>query len=551
MTGAGPMGSLASESPRRALSVEHPLGAAWLLPPLLASAWFAGTSIDGALRGMIPVGGRWHAVIGDDMMISLRYAYHLAHGHGLVWNPGEYVQGITNLGWTLLLALPYALGAPLATAPLAVKGVNVLMQVALAWGLFAWSWRRGRPLEATVTGTVVALDANLAAWGVGGGHETTLQAILITAALLSLRGNPLTAPIWAALAVVVRPDALVIFAVVGAWLLGRRCWSSMAAVVAGGSLIAAVLVGQRLYYGDWLPNTFALKATQGSVSLLRGLDYVGGFAFGEFLSLPLLAAPALWVGWRWALGQSTGRLLPVVAAVYAWTAYVVVMGGDAFRWGRFFAPIVPVMALCAGALLEDAIRAPAGRRRWAAGVLGIAMALGLGVHVVRSLPVAAAASKPHETVYAGVCIAAALRDRLPPTAVVGVYFAGLIPYLRPDVRFHDFLGKSDRHIARTRAHAGHPGHNKWDYAYSLGIVKPDLLITAGPFPDTTDAPYEAALKADDAFHPALWLDPLFRSRYRAHRLLGPESRWPFWVYARPGFDMRPLELPGGVCRHGA
>lgn len=35
----------------------------------------------------------------DDAMISMRYAWNFAHGHGLVWNLGEYVQGIPICSW--------------------------------------------------------------------------------------------------------------------------------------------------------------------------------------------------------------------------------------------------------------------------------------------------------------------------------------------------------------------------------------------------------------------------------------------------------------------
>ncbi|HEX9189118.1 MAG TPA: hypothetical protein VGB87_18715, partial [Vicinamibacteria bacterium] len=41
----------------------------------------------------------------DDAMVSMRYAWNLAHGQGLVWNPGERVEGFTNLLQTLLMAL--------------------------------------------------------------------------------------------------------------------------------------------------------------------------------------------------------------------------------------------------------------------------------------------------------------------------------------------------------------------------------------------------------------------------------------------------------------
>jgi arabinofuranosyltransferase len=48
--------------------------------------------------------GRRYFTLFDDAMISMRYAWNFAHGHGLVWNAGEYVEGYTNLLMTLLMA---------------------------------------------------------------------------------------------------------------------------------------------------------------------------------------------------------------------------------------------------------------------------------------------------------------------------------------------------------------------------------------------------------------------------------------------------------------
>ena len=40
----------------------------------------------------------------DDAFISFRYTRNLLEGHGLVFNPGEYVEGYTNFLWILELA---------------------------------------------------------------------------------------------------------------------------------------------------------------------------------------------------------------------------------------------------------------------------------------------------------------------------------------------------------------------------------------------------------------------------------------------------------------
>ena len=72
----------------------------------------------------------------------------------------------------------------------------------------------------------------------------------------------------------------------------------------------------------------------------------------------------------------------------------------------------------------------------------------------------------------------ALRDATAPDAVIAVVWAGGIPYFsdRPSI---DLLGKSDAVVARgvSRVEDGglYPGHDKWNYPYSIGQLRPDLV----------------------------------------------------------------------------
>src|SRR5687768_10954266 len=50
-----------------------------------------------------------HALGTDDAYISYRYARNWVAGHGLVFNPGDPVEGYTNLLYVLLMALPMLL----------------------------------------------------------------------------------------------------------------------------------------------------------------------------------------------------------------------------------------------------------------------------------------------------------------------------------------------------------------------------------------------------------------------------------------------------------
>jgi hypothetical protein len=71
----------------------------------------------------------------------------------------------------------------------------------------------------------------------------------------------------------------------------------------------------------------------------------------------------------------------------------------------------------------------------------------------------------------------ALRSALDPRASVAVFAAGAIPYFS-HARSIDLLGKNDPVIARLPSHLPFfPGHAKWDYAYSIGRLRPDVVQT--------------------------------------------------------------------------
>ena len=85
---------------------------------------FANRAVDGARSAAVAFSFLpWLALLGwlsatawflcDDAFISVRYARNLLEGHGLAFNPGDYVEGYTNFLWVLeLVALWGLLGVP-------------------------------------------------------------------------------------------------------------------------------------------------------------------------------------------------------------------------------------------------------------------------------------------------------------------------------------------------------------------------------------------------------------------------------------------------------
>ena len=69
-----------------------------------------------------------------------------------------------------------------------------------------------------------------------------------------------------------------------------------------------------------------------------------------------------------------------------------------------------------------------------------------------------------------------LREGTDRDARIAVVLAGSVPYFSHRSAV-DLLGKSDRYVARLPGRDRfNPGHNKWDYAYSLRTFRPDVVV---------------------------------------------------------------------------
>lgn len=68
----------------------------------------------------------------DDVYISLRYVWNFIHGNGLVFNPGEHVEGYSNPTWIFLVSF-YA-------KILSVSSKHELIVINRITALWFYSW---------------------------------------------------------------------------------------------------------------------------------------------------------------------------------------------------------------------------------------------------------------------------------------------------------------------------------------------------------------------------------------------------------------------------
>jgi hypothetical protein len=251
--------------------------ASWIAP-LRWAGWAAWLAIAVAFTARLA--GR----AGDDVYITYRYAYNLAHGRGLVFNPGERVFGISDPGVAMLLAALHRLtGLSLPDLGTALTAAALL---AVASILLAAARAAGRELEGWLGGTLVLTSGYL--WlGQGAGPLPALALLLLAAHFAGSR-RPWLSGMLAGLAFLCRPDAALGGAGLGLlilaeeWISRRRVapgegrWSWLARPLVYGAVLAAValagLAGARLWFGSWLPGTLAAKQR---FAALAPEDFVG------------------------------------------------------------------------------------------------------------------------------------------------------------------------------------------------------------------------------------------------------------------------------------
>ena len=286
----------------------------------------------------------------DDAFISFRYARNLSRGLGLVFNPGlERVEGYTNFLWVLVLAGLNRLGLE---PPQAAAMLGVAATVGL-WVLVVRETLRRLPPSGAewlvlVPALLLAATRSVAVWS-SGGLETRAFEWLILAGTLRLvreaqgevRGSPAfpLAGVLLVLATWTRPDGALVaasaFAASALWLArsGRLDPRRLGVRVAPFLVLVAVhLAFRRLYYHEWLPNTFYAKVG-GRLAWGAGLEYAGAFAleYALWLWLPLVLLGA----WR-RLREGRGiEPLLFAAVILPHALYVIAIGGDHFEYRPF------------------------------------------------------------------------------------------------------------------------------------------------------------------------------------------------------------------------
>jgi hypothetical protein len=391
----------------------------------------------------------------DDAFISYRYANNLVSGHGLVFNPGERVEGYTNFLWVMFSAAAIATGADPFTVTrllgVAAYASCILMVVAAAKSMLHG---QGTPRVEAVLGLVgVLVVTRSLARLAGAGLETFfVSACLLGAGMLfhftRSRGVADAAGSMLALAAVLtRMDAVLgVLASILATMLEtgvhRALWLRLARrYTLPISGLAALALWRLWYYGSFVPNSFHAKDA-GGWHLQSGLAYVAGYVVNSpsVLVMAALATVGLSLTWRtrfraWQVFLCGFLLLH--------TMYVVKVGGD-FMYYRFMFEALPFLVSAAASGLA-LLRV---RREWITPVIAAAcVSLSMTPRYLEQVYAMQSVWEMDSYVALGREVGLRLRDTVPEDTVIATSLAGTVPYYAGLITI-DQLGLNDAAVAR-------------------------------------------------------------------------------------------------------
>ena len=311
----------------------------------------------------------------DDAFISFRYVRNLLAGHGLVFNPGEYVEGYTNFLWILELAALWGFFGlrPEQAAPWLSVAYTVGTLAALWWWIARSPSYHDRGFVAWLALGLLCSSATFAVWTAGGGLETRQFTCFIVVAVVCLavhshnRWGLLAASVSLAAAALTRPEGLLLAACCFGWFAAQRIivdhkldWRAGIMLVAPFAvLVTAHFLFRYGYYGDWLPNTYYAKHVRPWYE--SGFRYLWAAALetGLYLLLPLTFV-ALRERWR---RYRDGTYALVLLCISLHMYYLLRIGGDHFEYRPldFYWPLLAVPA--AEGLAHLGARIAAGLQR--------------------------------------------------------------------------------------------------------------------------------------------------------------------------------------------
>ncbi|MBA4407286.1 hypothetical protein C0389_08435 [bacterium] len=314
--------------------------------------------------------------IQDDAFITFRYVNNFVAGHGLVFNPGEHVEGFTSFLWVLILVIIKWLGFELLqfsqVAGIAFGIFSIWLTFLITKIFFEKFPADDRTSQKSkgifsisdlqiVPSAMLAFTGAFQYWSISGMEVTLFTSLSLLSIYLYLqathKNNSLTLfSICITLTAFVRPEGVLLFVaiILHYWsklfrdgeknnpktfltkLLGKNKRNPVMIFITANFVL---LTFRFFYFGYPFPNTFYAKTGLSYEYLATGLNYIWDF-FKMYLFYGSAFIVILFLITKTELRS---YILLFFSIIILFFLYTIAVGGDVLPLFRFVLPALPLI----------------------------------------------------------------------------------------------------------------------------------------------------------------------------------------------------------------
>jgi hypothetical protein len=495
----------------------------------------------------------------DDALISMSYAKTFSQTGNLVWFPGaEKVQGITNPLWTIILSGFHLISENLQIVILLVIFLNLLiinLVAVLVYKLLEKLLPKHPYKQHIMLGVAASIpfQYSYVYWTIRGLEVGFLSLILLLTLFLAFKNEKITFKNYVlistlgCLGIATRFDYFLIHFLIMFFLIHRSYFvfkkDSIKLFNIGLLLpmflcVFAIIAWQKIYYGDFLPNTYYLKVVGYNKQdvVIRGLYSV----LKSFLT-PVVFLFIITIMMKKSTNSKKARDFFYLSSTILLSVicYAIYVGGDAWetfgKTNRFISVAQPLYIILLGfgisLFLSDKYQLKIYNQWATAAVLISTLGYGIRLNPLRYSFAFALTVFLVISIFFYILLKTRLSQKVLPLIFIiciissntlsiaswilsgakdgmdasdrytyqvaidinsilkqngkaAVLYAGS-PIYFSDRGGVDLLGKNDTYVARQKPNftdyvgewnsTFYPGHNKWNFEHSIGKLKPDMI----------------------------------------------------------------------------
>jgi len=323
--------------------------------------------------------------IQDDSYISFRFVKNFVEGKGLVFNPGERVEGYTNLLWVLILSLFYAM-------KFNIENISQYLSMGFGIAVLFFTYKISSLVELRepanknkkiktsseegietylnfIPVILMVLTGAYNFWAISGMETCMFIFFVLGGIFYYIKDKNSDSPnykfaIYIFLASLTRPEGLYFFGLImihkliislkenkGGFI--KDLFSKKNLITYAVYLIPTGLfiLFRLTYYGYPFPNTYYAKTGFSTIYLSAGWTYFKNF-FEAYMLYGLVFALPLYL-FKKKENFFEISLMYLISICYC--LYIIQVGGDVLKQYRFFLPILPLIYILFGKFLSEIV----------------------------------------------------------------------------------------------------------------------------------------------------------------------------------------------------